>query len=204
MRIHDCLRKNKLYKFYCDKCNNDRGYKPKNYKSSKCNSCAQKGKTLSLQDKANKSIASMVRYNDPNWKPKEIVKVGHKNRKKRTYSRKNSDLQNKCKDNVRRAIWQKLKKRQIKTKNGSTFSLLGYTLIDLIEHLESKFQQGMNWSNWGRGEDKWHIDHIIPDSWFNYVSTSDDDFKKSWELNNLQPMWEIDNLSKGARSCQKA
>ena len=43
----------------------------------------------------------------------------------------------------------------------------------------------MNWGNQG----KWHIDHVIPDSWFSYDSDQDDNFKKSWALENLQPLW---------------
>lgn len=55
------------------------------------------------------------------------------------------------------------------------------------------FQPGMTWENYG----KWHIDHKTPDSWFQYNSINDDGFKKSWALENLQPMWAKDNLSKG-------
>ena len=36
--------------------------------------------------------------------------------------------------------------------------ILGCTWEELVVHLESKFDNGMTWSN--RGE--WHIDHIIP------------------------------------------
>jgi hypothetical protein len=41
------------------------------------------------------------------------------------------------------------------------------------------------------------IDHITPDSWFEYNSTEDRDFKKSWSLDNLQPLWKAENASKG-------
>ena len=35
------------------------------------------------------------------------------------------------------------------------------TVEEFITHIENHFQKGMNWDNHGRGEDKWHIDHII-------------------------------------------
>lgn len=57
----------------------------------------------------------------------------------------------------------------------------------------------MSWENYG----EWHIDHIIPDSWFNYSSTEDDEFKKSWSLDNLQPMWGKENQSKGNKYAGK-
>lgn len=78
-------------------------------------------------------------------------------------------------------------------------TLVGYTLDDLVEHLESLFQEGMSWKNYGRGEDKWHVDHVKPKSSFSFTSFDDPEFKECWALRNLQPLWEPDNLSKGNR-----
>ena len=82
-------------------------------------------------------------------------------------------------------------------KNGTHVKYVSWTLDEFKAHLESKFQPGMSWDNYGRGG--WHIDHIVPDSWFNYDSPQHEDFKKCWSLDNLQPMWESDNCSKGNR-----
>lgn len=65
---------------------------------------------------------------------------------------------------------------------------------------QSNFEPWMNWDNYG----KWEIDHIIPDSSFNYSSVYDDAFKKSWTLENLQPLEKSANASKGAKICLKA
>lgn len=80
----------------------------------------------------------------------------------------------------------------LKNNSGSKLDMLDWNIQQLKEHLESKFQPGMSWDNYG----KWHIDHIIPDSWFDYSSADDSGFKASWSLNNLQPLWAKDNLSK--------
>jgi hypothetical protein len=74
-------------------------------------------------------------------------------------------------------------------------SLVGYTLTDLMAHLESKFSPGMSWANIG----EWHIDHKRPRSAFKYDSPSDPQFKRCWALKNLQPLWAVDNMAKGAR-----
>jgi hypothetical protein len=74
-------------------------------------------------------------------------------------------------------------------------SLVGYTLARLMRHLERKFAPGMSWGNIG----KWHIDHKRPRSSFVYDSPDDPQFQACWALKNLQPLWAIDNLSKGAR-----
>ena len=74
-------------------------------------------------------------------------------------------------------------------------TLVGYTVKDLIKHLQKRFVDGMTWDNYGN----WHIDHIIPQSAFHFTTTEDIDFKRCWALSNLQPLWEHDNLAKGTR-----
>jgi hypothetical protein len=81
-------------------------------------------------------------------------------------------------------------------KNGKHWELLvPYSLEDLMKHLEYKFKPGMSWENYG----EWHIDHVIPISLFNYESYNDLDFKRCWALNNLQPLWKKENISKSNR-----
>lgn len=74
-------------------------------------------------------------------------------------------------------------------------SLVGYDLAALMRRIESQFQSGMSWENYG----EWHIDHIIPKSWFYYESTEDWQFKVCWSLANLQPLWASENHAKGNR-----
>lgn len=76
-------------------------------------------------------------------------------------------------------------------------SLVGYTLDDLMHHIEGRFQPGMSWVNHGiRG---WHIDHIQPIASFHFETPDDPEFKKCWALENLQPMWWSDNRQKSAK-----
>lgn len=81
-------------------------------------------------------------------------------------------------------------KMQGKRKAGSAVKDLGCTLMELMDHLESKFQDGMNWENYG----EWHIDHIKPLSIFDLIN--EEDFKIAVHYKNLQPLWAIDNLKK--------
>lgn len=64
-------------------------------------------------------------------------------------------------------------------------SLVGYTVRELKEHLEKQFTNDMFWDNYGS---MWEIDHKIPKSLFRYKHPEDEDFKKAWSLNNLQPL----------------
>lgn len=76
---------------------------------------------------------------------------------------------------------------------------VGYTLADLMQHIERQFLPGMNWENHGRGAGKWHIDHIVPKNCFQFTSIDDLEFKACWALTNLRPLWQDDNLSKSAK-----
>lgn len=93
---------------------------------------------------------------------------------------------------ISRAIYLLLKGN----KNGRHWeSIVGYTLKNLIIHLESLFKDGMTWELFMQG--KIHIDHKIPISFFEFNSYKDWEFKYCWSLDNLQPLWASENLSKG-------
>ena len=120
----------------------------------------------------------------------------HVNKYKRDYERKRraEDPKYRLGVRTRTAVWQLLKERGIK-KTNKTFELLGYTIEELMNHLEKQFVNGMTWDNYG----EWHVDHIRPMSSFNFTSPEDPEFKECWRLENLQPLWWPDNLSKGPR-----
>ena len=112
--------------------------------------------------------------------------------------RQQSKLKNKEKNkeqNIHIITWRSLLNNSLKrfntNKENKTIELLGYSAQELKEHLESKFLEGMSWNN----RSKWHIDHIIP------VSSFDKSEKMSVvnSLDNLQPLWAKDNLSKGSK-----
>lgn len=112
---------------------------------------------------------------------------------KRTYekNRKSIDPIYKLIGNFRTAIYTVLKENNVK-KRGHYFEILGYTQEELINHLEKQFKNGMTWDNYG----EWHVDHKRPITSFIFKNISDEDFKKCWSLENLQPMWGSENISK--------
>ena len=120
----------------------------------------------------------------------------HVNKYKRDYERKRraEDPKYRLGVRTRTAVWQLLKERNI-NKTNKTFELLGYTLEELMSHLEKQFTEGMTWDNYG----EWHVDHKIPMTSFNFETTDDPEFKLCWCLANLKPLWGPDNLSKGTK-----
>ncbi|WP_457659577.1 hypothetical protein [Sinorhizobium medicae] len=82
------------------------------------------------------------------------------------------------------------------SKNGRrSFALVGYTLEELMAHLEAQFEPWMTWENYGFYG--WHIDHIKPLASFTYETPDDPEFKKAWALSNLRPLGAVKNWRKG-------
>ena len=75
-----------------------------------------------------------------------------------------------------------------KNKSKSTLELLGCSIEQLKHHLESQFQPGMTWENYG----KWHIDHKYPLS----KALSKEHLFELCHYTNLQPLWKMDNIKK--------
>ena len=118
--------------------------------------------------------------------PEKVRKINRENKKRRI-----SIPKNRLNKNISYLIWFSIKQN----KRGNHWEdLVGYTLQDLMALLEDLFQSNMNWKNYG----EWEIDHIRPIASFNFNSYKDKEFKKCWDLNNLQPLWAEDNLKKGS------
>ncbi len=101
------------------------------------------------------------------------------------------------KDTVSSRIRQSLRNGKHGIKLREIFNLIGYDINNLRQHLENQFLEGMSWENYGyRG---WHIHHKISINKFNCQSIYDDDFKKCWALDNLQPLWMKEHFKKNGR-----
>ncbi len=117
----------------------------------------------------------------------------HTRKYKREYQRKilSENHKYRLSQRFRNSIHASLKGKRV----SSVFQWIGYSLDELMNHLETLFSEGMSWNNYG----EWHIDHIIPISKFNFVGNDCDGFRECWSLSNLQPMWAKDNYSKNNR-----
>ena len=94
--------------------------------------------------------------------------------------------------NIRSRLYHFLKRHQMKKKT-KTFKYIGCTPSELKIYLEKKFKPGMNWQNYG----KWHIDHVKPLSMFDI--TNEKELYVACNFKNLQPMWALENVTKGNR-----
>lgn len=68
----------------------------------------------------------------------------------------------------------------------------GYTLQELVVHVERQFLPGMCWGNRRR----WDLDHIVPKCHFRITSMRDPNFRFMMGLSNIRPLWSSDNGKK--------
>jgi hypothetical protein len=74
------------------------------------------------------------------------------------------------------------------TKTCKTEQYVCCTYKELLDHLESQFDEGMSWENQG----EWHIDHFKAQSRFD--PTIEEEAYMCWHYTNLQPMWAEINI----------
>jgi hypothetical protein len=79
--------------------------------------------------------------------------------------------------------------RKFTTKSKKTIEILGCSFQEFKLHLESKFDDKMNWENQGT---YWHLDHIIPIS----SAETEEDVCRLNHYTNFQPLYWEDNLKK--------
>ena len=183
----------------CKDCHNtkERSYRAKNIKKIRDKEAKyRKSKRKEENERINKwrsenpdrvSEISSKSYYKNHKRNIEVRKIYRKNRLK-------NDIEFRIRDSLRKRLGTAIRNCQ---KSGSAVRDLGCSIEDLKKHLESQFQEGMSWDNWGRGKDCWHIDHIVPLVSFNLEDR--EEFLKACHYSNLQPLWEVDNLRKGAK-----
>lgn len=175
--------------FHKDRCNKD-GL------SIRCKECCKKRK----RNYYAKNKGRILEYYLQN--KKKIL--SRKKEYRRTHRREiNLYIRNKKKNDVNFKIAQNLRcriyhaiKSQSATKGKHMSDLLGCSVAQFKKHIEGQFLHGMSWDNYGYGDDKWHMDHIIPCAYFDL--TKPEEQKKCFHYTNFCPLWQPDNLTKSS------
>jgi len=134
------------------------------------------------------------RYQENKEKAKEYGKKYYQEHKEERNQylkeKRKKDPKYRLDSNIGRVIRYSLKGKKI---GRHWENLVGYTLQDLMKHLENLFDKNMSWDNYGS---YWEIDHEKPKSLFHYIYPEDEEFKKCWALENLQPLEKSENRKK--------
>ena len=185
----------------CNKCNqtkntNDyyRHHTNKDGLDGKCKQCA--ASYIAKWQKENREKRLQHKQNYRNNNKEAIRKYREKNKehlkqKAKEYRkmREKNDTSYKIKVNLRRKIRRAL---HGETKSDHAMELIGCSMEYFIKYFEGQFRDGMDWSNYGYYG--WHIDHIIPCSYFDLSKPEQQ--KICFHYTNLQPLWGTENMSK--------
>jgi hypothetical protein len=79
-------------------------------------------------------------------------------------------------------------------KHTSCLNLIGCDFDTFKNHIESQFEEGMNWLNHGNGDGKWNIDHIKPLCLFDLFDLLQQ--KEAFHYSNLRPLWFKQNIER--------
>lgn len=173
---------------YYENNKNDLKIKSKIYRDKNIEKLIERNRKFQNDNKDKLNIKNKSRIRSNEYKEREKARRQtneyreHRRKYTKKYYYKNPHLF------AWRSILSNTLKRFNKKKEDETIKLLGYSALQLKEHLENLFLEGMNWNNYG----EWHIDHI--------KMVCDFDKNTSMNivnsLNNLRPLWAKDNCSR--------
>ena len=177
----------------CKDCQRTHNY---NYKSN--NSEKYKEYMKEYREKNKEKLKDYIN----NWRVENVDKF--KSGRKNYYKRNKEDIVKKnyqyCKQKTSTDPLYKLTRgiralilvsfrNQFTTKSKKTIEILGCSFEEFKIHLESQFDDKMNWENQST---YWHMDHIIPIA----SAQTEEDVYRLNHYTNFQPLYWLDNLKK--------
>jgi hypothetical protein len=212
---------------FCSKCKDNKSadefYKDKNNPDGLSGNCKQCRKEWKIKNRENllgyATVYNSIYFNKPEAKESRRMRSveWRKNNpeRQRQYIAENKEIINKNKRNsVAKRIKEDPSARLAKNlrnrlrcilkgkiKKGSAIDDLGCSMVFLKNYLESKFLLNMTWANYGKGDGKWQLDHIIP--LFTFDLTDREQFLRANHYTNLQPLWYEDHKIKTRNDLKK-
>lgn len=186
-KLDDNYRKNnkekldKYFENYRAENSEKRNEYQKQYRKDNLETVRAKDKAYALLNKKEKKKYDKEYRKLNNEKLKMKQKIYRENNKDKKaistkkYNEKNPHI----------VAWRRILRNSLRDlgekKKGKTIVLLGYSALELKNHIEFLFTEGMTWDNHG----EWHIDHIKQ-----IVSFAKDTHPSIVNaLNNLRPLW---------------
>lgn len=170
----DCNKELPLSSYYKNKRHPDG-------RASFCKECQSERNKVNYLNNSEKIRAKTSEY----YKKNKDILLNKAN--KRQSKRIKEDPKYKLIRNLRNRLYYSLKNHGWE-KSVHLKEYVGCDIDTLKLYLESQFQDGMTWDNYGR----WHIDHIIPLS----SANNPEKLKELCHYKNLTPLWAKDNLKK--------
>jgi len=116
-------------------------------------------------------------------------RINNPEKMKEKYRKQSQNMNRRVRDSMNHRISEALFTNKI-TKRNKTCDYIGCNILFLRGWIESQFQEGMSWSNYGM----WHLDHVKPCASFDLCNP--EEVKACFLWKNIQPLWASDNLKK--------
>lgn len=186
-RCKECVREYNLInrekiRSKCNEYYNNNKEKNKEYRNKNKERIKQYDKKYNVENKSTKRTA------DLKWKKKNRDKV-NKILQKYNLTRYHNDPEFRLVKTLRHRINKAIKQKHT-VKKQSTLILLGCSVQECRQYLESQFKEGMSWSNHGT---IWEIDHIVPCSKFDLTKLEEQ--QKCFHYTNLQPLFKTTTIA---------
>lgn len=117
-------------------------------------------------------------------------------RAKARKSSKNMGPRRRARHSVRTRINQAVRRALNGGKRSYRLKDIDFDVDEYMAHMESLWQPGMTWENYGKGPGKWVRDEIKPMCAFDM--SDPEQARECMRLENLRPLWWEDNLKKAA------
>lgn len=157
-----------------------------------------------LKDNPGKSTEYCYRWLEKNPGYRESYYQSHKEnyleRARKSHSKRKDDPAYRLLKIIRCRLAKEIRKASGRagvrvSKTATTEELLGCSIPSLMLYLESKWEPGMSWDNYG--VHGWHVDHEMPMAMFSIENPEHQ--RIACHFTNLQPMWASENLKKHAK-----
>lgn len=185
----------------CIRCNIDKNiieYRRRNGKEiNTCKKCEQiYNKQYRINNRGKNSLKEKeYRENNKDKYTERRKDKAHKNHRNQLLNKRyKNDPRYKISVNIRSRIKNGIKSITRLKCNNKTKELLCCDFIFAKQHIEKQFRDGMTWENHGV---VWHIDHIIPISYFDLSDLTEQ--KLAFHYGNLRPLFAKDNLFKQSK-----
>jgi hypothetical protein len=150
--------------------------------SAKCNEC--------FRENVIKNKREYYQRMKDHYKEYYLSDVNKEKRNKRLRERREKEPEVKTINSLKARIHEVLRGY----KGCSSSKLLDCTREQLYKWLESQFTDMMSWENYGK---IWHIDHVVPISFFDNTIIEEQSIAFNWT--NLKPLCSKMNMSKSSK-----
>jgi len=163
------------------------------YSKNTCTTCTSKRKRLWAQNNPEKRKAAALLYNKTHQAQAVRYRREYSRRPERIARKKEWEQQYLKQPQPRLRSLHRARLRSFFTRRSNGIHVMvGCDIAEFCAHLESQFQIGMTWENYGRNG--WELDHITPLCLFDLSDPVQ--FQAAFHFTNVQPLWKSDNMKK--------